>query len=93
MAMFSATSTDGEQEGGGYYWPCPMPSSAREEEVCPSSPKKGRVMTMVISFLSAGDSCRGDHGRSSREEEVCSGNGVHLKLPTKTSSSEAGAMA
>ena len=28
-------------------------------------------MAMVISFLSAGESCGGDHGRSSREEEVC----------------------
>ena len=49
-----------------------MQSSSREEEVCPSSPKKERVRTMVISFLSAGWSCGGDHGRSSREVEVCS---------------------
>jgi hypothetical protein len=27
-----------------------MPSSSREEGVCPSSPKKERVMTMVIFF-------------------------------------------
>ena len=27
---------------------------------------------MVILFPSAGESCRGDHGRSSREEEGCS---------------------
>ena len=49
-----------------------MPSSSREEGDCPSSPKKEREMTMVISFLSVGESCRGDHCRSSREEEVCS---------------------
>ena len=28
-----------------------MPSSSREEEVCPSGPKKESVMTMVIFFL------------------------------------------
>ena len=29
-------------------------------------------MTMVIFFLSSVESCGGDHGMSSREEEVCS---------------------
>ena len=53
-------------------WPWPMLSFFREEEVCPSSPKKERVVTMVISFLSSVEGCGGDHGRSSRDEEVCS---------------------
>ena len=46
--------------------------SSREEEVCPSSPKKEGVMTMVIFFPSSVESCGGGHGISSREEEVCS---------------------
>jgi hypothetical protein len=45
-----------------------MPSSSREEEVCPSSPKKERVMTMVIFFYTSVESCGGGHGISSREE-------------------------
>ena len=53
-------------------WRWPMPSSSREEEVCPSGPEKNEVMTMVIFFLSSVESCGGDHGWSSREEEVCS---------------------
>ena len=48
-----------------------MPSSSREEEVCPSSHKKERVMAMVNFLLSSVESCRGDHRISSREEEVC----------------------
>ena len=48
-----------------------MRSSSREEEVCPSSPKKERVMTKVIFFRSSVESCGGGHGISSREEEVC----------------------
>jgi len=47
-----------------------MPSSSREEEVCPSSPQKERVMTMVIFFLSSVESCEAGHGKSSREEGV-----------------------
>jgi hypothetical protein len=47
-----------------------MPSSSREEEDCPSSPKKERVMTMGMFFLSSVESCGGDHGISSREEGV-----------------------
>ena len=43
-------------------WGWPMPSSSREEEVCPSSPKKEEVMTMVVLFLSSVESCGGDHG-------------------------------
>jgi len=42
------------------WWP--MPSSSREEEVCPSSPKKQEVMTMVILLPSSVESCGGDHG-------------------------------
>ena len=52
-------------------WRWPMPSSSREEEVCPSDPKKEGVMTMVIFFPSSVESCGGGHGISSREEEVC----------------------
>ena len=52
-------------------WRWPMPSSSRAEWVCPSSPKKEEVMTMVVLFLSSVESCGGAHGRSSREEEVC----------------------
>ena len=33
-------------------WTWPMPSASREEEVCPSGPKKEKVMTMVNLFLS-----------------------------------------
>jgi hypothetical protein len=43
-------------------WRWPMPSSSREEEVCPSGPKKDEVMTMVILFLSSVEGCGGDHG-------------------------------
>ena len=45
-----------------------MPS--REEWVCPSSPKKEKVMTMVISCRTSVESCEGSHGISSREEGV-----------------------
>ena len=48
-----------------------MPSSSREEDVCPSSPKNERNMTMAIFLLSPVESCGGDYGISSREEEVC----------------------
>ena len=48
-----------------------MPSSSREEEVCPFSPKKEGAMTMVIFFLSSVWSCGGDHGIMPRETEVC----------------------
>ena len=48
-----------------------MPSSSRVEEVCPSGPKKGSMMTLVISFLSPVESCGRDQGISCREEEVC----------------------
>ena len=41
-----------------------------ERRVCPSSPKKERVMTMVIFFHTSVESCGGDHGISSREERV-----------------------
>ena len=51
-------------------WRWPMPSSSSEEEVCPSSPKKETVETMVIFFHSSVESCGGDHGISSREEGV-----------------------
>ena len=40
-----------------------MPSSSREEEVCPSSPKKENVMTLVIFFRSP--------VQRAREEEIC----------------------
>jgi hypothetical protein len=46
---------------------CGHDISSREEEVCPSSPKNERKMTMVI-FV---ETCGGGHGISSREEEVC----------------------
>ena len=39
-----------------------MASSSREEEVCPSSPKKERRMTMAISLLSSVESSEGGHG-------------------------------
>jgi len=38
----------------------------KKEEVCPSSPKNERSMTMVIFTLAPVKSCGGDHGRSSR---------------------------
>ena len=41
-----------------------------ERSVCPSSPKKEKVMTMSIFFHSSVRSCGGDHGISSREEGV-----------------------
>jgi len=49
------------------------------EDVCPSysyegekdRPRKERVMTMVIFRSSSVESCGGDRGVSSREEEVC----------------------
>jgi len=41
--------------------------SSREEEVCPSSPKNERSMTMVIFIPSLVESCGDDHGISSRE--------------------------
>ena len=47
-----------------------MPSSSREEGVWPTSPKKEKVMTMVIFFHTSVESCEGGHGISSREEEV-----------------------
>ena len=47
-----------------------MPSSSREEQVCPSSPKQERVMAMVIFFHTSVESCRDGYGRSSREEGV-----------------------
>ena len=47
-----------------------MPSSSREEGVGPSSPKKERVMTVVIFFHTSVESCEGGHGTSSSEEEV-----------------------
>ena len=40
------------------------------DEVCPSSPKKERSMTMVICILSSVESCGGDHGKYSRDEGV-----------------------
>ena len=43
-------------------WRWPMPSSSREEEVCPSGPQRDEVMTMVILFLASVESCGGDHG-------------------------------
>ena len=52
-------------------WRWPMPSSSREEWLGPSSPKKERVMAMVIFFLSSVESCGGGHGILSKEEEVC----------------------
>ena len=48
-----------------------MPSSSGEEGVCPSNPKKERVMTMVAFLLPSVESCGGGHRISSREEEVC----------------------
>ena len=48
-----------------------MSSSSREEEVCPSSPKKEGVMAIVIFLFSSVASCGGGHGISSRDEEVC----------------------
>jgi len=50
-----------------------MPSSSRDEEGCPSSPKKEGVMAMVIFFRSSVKSCGGDHGISSREEGAWEG--------------------
>ena len=47
-----------------------MPSSSREEEVWPSSPKKERVITIVIFIHISVESCEGGHGISSREDEV-----------------------
>ena len=47
-----------------------MPSCSREEWVWPSSPKKKRVMTIVILFHTSVDSGEGGYGISSREEEV-----------------------
>ena len=41
-----------------------------EMGVWPSSPKKERVMTLVIFFHTSVESCVGDHGISSREEGV-----------------------
>ena len=60
----------GKENGNGHLspffsrelWRWLMPSSSREEEVCPSSPKKEEVMTMVILFLSSVESCGSDHG-------------------------------
>ena len=49
-----------------------MPSSSGEEGDCSSSPKKERVMTMVIFFHTSVESCYGGHGMSAREEAVCS---------------------
>ena len=51
-----------------------MPSSSREEGGCPSSPKKERVMTMVIFFHTSVESCGGYHGMSSKEEGDWSSN-------------------
>ena len=45
-----------------------MPSSSREEGVWPSSPKKERVMAMVIFFHTSVESCEGGLGISSRGE-------------------------
>ena len=47
-----------------------MPSSSGEEGVCLSSPRKERVMTMVIFFHTSVESCGVGHGISSREEGV-----------------------
>ena len=47
-----------------------MPSSSREEEDCPSSPKKERVVTMAIFFHTSVESCGGDHVMSSGEDGV-----------------------
>jgi len=47
-----------------------MPSTPREEEVCPSGPKKERVMTVVIFFQTSVESFGGDHGIDSRDEGV-----------------------
>ena len=73
-----------------------MPSSSSEYEVFPSSPKMEEVMTMVIFFHSSADSCGSDHGIAYLLEKRRSARfwkGVHLMLPTKMSSSDAGAMA
>ena len=45
--------------------------SSKEEEVCPSSPKKERSMAMVIFLPSSIESCGGGHGICSREGKVC----------------------
>jgi len=48
-----------------------MPSSSGEEGVCPSSPKKERVMTMATLLISSVESCGGGHDISCKEEKVC----------------------
>ena len=45
-----------------------MADLLEKEEVCPSSPKKERSVTMVIFFHASVESCGGDPGISSREE-------------------------
>ena len=64
MIIFSFSSVESCGFGHGI--------SSGEEEVCPSSPKKERSMTMAIFLPSSVGSCGGGHGISSREEEVCS---------------------
>ena len=49
-------------------WRWPMPASSREEEDCPSSPKKETVETMVIFVHTSVESCLGNNGMSSKEE-------------------------
>jgi len=39
-----------------------MPSCSREEEVCPSSPEKEKVMAVVTLLPSSVESCEGGHG-------------------------------
>ena len=72
-----------------------MPSSSREEEVCPSSPKNDRSMTIAILLLPSVESCGGGlcHHLLEQRRSAQFWKGVHLKLPTNMSSSEAGAMA
>ena len=53
-----------ESFGGGH-------GISREEEVCLSSPKQERNMTMAIFLPSSVERCGGGHGVYSREEEVC----------------------
>jgi len=63
MVIFLHSSVKSCGGGHGIY--------AKEEAICPSSPKKEGSMTMAIFLPSSVESRGGGHGTSSREEEVC----------------------
>ena len=63
MVIFVHSSIESCGGGHGIY--------SKEEEVCPSSPKKEVSMAIANFLPSSVESCGGVHGTSSREEEVC----------------------